>query len=86
LRWPEVAASASGGAGASEVRALMAVNPGMMMESPRSIRCGIACHTDVAANNTLMRIFANRSVAESLGDDDGATSMFMCHDMVSGQV
>ena len=65
LRWPEAAASASGGAGASELRALMAVNPDMMMKSPRSIRCGSACRTDVAVDNALVWIFASRSVAES---------------------
>jgi hypothetical protein len=49
LRGPETAASiadAAPEAGASEVRALMAVNPGMMIESPRrSITCEVACRT-----------------------------------------
>ena len=47
LRGPDTAASTSGGTGVSALRALMGVKPGMMIESPKRITGGLACHTEV---------------------------------------
>jgi hypothetical protein len=68
LRAPETAASGAASAieaGASEVRALMAVNPGMMIEGLRgSGTCEFACRTaEWWLDNALASIFASRFLA-----------------------
>jgi hypothetical protein len=72
LRGPGTVASTSGrasslGVGASEVRALMAVKPGMMIERPEVHVCLLSAEDSpyacppVAVDNTLLTIFAGHS-------------------------
>ena len=87
LRGPDTAASTSEGTGASALRALMGVKPGMMIESPRSISCEFACHTDVTVENALVSISASRCLAAVswLTRRVGVKSMFSYDDTVCGQ-